>query len=157
MRSVFWRGAMLTVLLAAPLASCSALQTGPDDEVQTELNRQRRRWRAQSIDDYTYTVQRICFCLPDYTAPVRVRVRDGAVTERSYAERSGEVPAEDARFWPPVEGLFDLVQDAIDRDAHSIQVQYHPELGYPTSVQIDYDQMMADEELGMTASNLTRE
>jgi hypothetical protein len=35
------------------------------------------------------------------------------------------------------------------RDAHEVQVSYDPELGYPTDFSIDYEEQVADEELGM--------
>jgi hypothetical protein len=50
--------------------------------------------------------------------------------------------------------LFDLVQDAIAKKAHSLSVTYHPTLGYPTQINIDYDQQMADEELYLTIDKL---
>lgn len=154
MRAIALRGGMWVVAVAVSLASCSALQSGPDDPVQLELDRQRRQWRAQGIASYSYTVRRACFCPPEFTDPVVVRVRDGRVESRSYADGGRAVDAERARSWPAVEGLFDVVQEAIDREADSISVRYHPELGYPTEVQIDYERMAADEELGLAAYGL---
>ena len=156
MRGNPWRGVLLAILVAIPLASCSLLQSGQNDEAQAQLNRQRRHWRAQEIGDYSFTVRRLCYCPETYTSPVVVRVSDGEVRDLAY-EGSGEAVApEHAQFWPAVEGLFDLVQDAIDRDADSLRVDYHPLLGYPISIQIDYEEMMVDEELTVTASDLRR-
>jgi hypothetical protein len=42
------------------------------------------------------------------------------------------------------------VQDAYERDAHEIQVEFDPGRGYPTRIWIDYVEMMADEEMGFT-------
>jgi len=42
------------------------------------------------------------------------------------------------------------VQDAYDRDAHEVQVEFDPSRGYPTRIWIDYMLMMADEEMGFT-------
>ena len=54
-------------------------------------------------------------------------------------------------FWRPgrpktVDQLFDSIQFAIDQNADSIDILYHPEFGYPESIQIDYDFTAADEE-----------
>ncbi len=54
----------------------------------------------------------------------------------------------------PVEGLFDLVQGAIDRDADVIEVEYHPAFGYPVSAFFDYVQLAMDEELRFEVSEL---
>ena len=43
---------------------------------------------------------------------------------------------------------------AVDGQAASIQAVYDAALGYPTSANIDYDTMLADEEVGWTARDL---
>lgn len=146
--------AALAVLVVLALGGCASLLPQRHDEVQRELNRQRALWRSQGLASYEYVVRRVCFCPPPIVNPVRVRVRDGQVTTRAYTD-SGEAPdPQQARLWPTVEGLFDLVQDAIDRDAHSISVDYHPQLGYPVRAHLDYHVNMADEEQGFTAGEL---
>ena len=156
-RGISMRRMLAMGLVAVSLSACSMLGSGVNREAQTELNRQRRQWRAQEIGSYSYTVRRICFCAPPFTDPVLVRVRDGRVEGRSFVESGGAVDPTQAQHWPAVDGLFDLIQDAIDRDADAIAVEYHPQLGYPTSISIDYSQMMADEELSITAEGLTRQ
>jgi hypothetical protein len=47
-----------------------------------------------------------------------------------------------------VEGLFDILRDAIVRDAHVIEVTYDVETGVPIKFWIDYAENIADEELG---------
>src|SRR5690606_20989275 len=79
MRGTTFRGLMAAALLAGSLTSCSLLRSDPHEGAQAELNRQRRQWRAQEIEDYSYTVRRLCFCPETFTAPVRVRVEGGEV------------------------------------------------------------------------------
>ena len=47
-----------------------------------------------------------------------------------------------------VDGLFDLIQYAINEDAASITAAFDSTLGYPTDANIDYDADTADEEMG---------
>ena len=54
-----------------------------------------------------------------------------------------------------VSGLFGLIQQAINLEAASISVEYDPEVGYPLSVYIDYDERIADEERGFEVSIVT--
>ena len=138
-------GAAAVVAIAAGCATAGpAGVEGPREE----LDRARRLWAAEGMDDYRYTLRRICFCLPEVGAPVEVEVRDGAVVARRAAGSGAPVGAEHQELWPAVEGLFDLVEDAVEREADRVAVTYHPERGYPTSVYIDYSFEMADEELG---------
>ncbi|MBT5773744.1 MAG: hypothetical protein HOH95_05130, partial [Dehalococcoidia bacterium] len=54
-----------------------------------------------------------------------------------------------------IDGLFNLIEEAIDQRAAAINVTYHPTLGYPLDAYIDYDLRIADEELGFTIHQLT--
>jgi hypothetical protein len=45
-----------------------------------------------------------------------------------------------------IDSAFTLIQEAIDQEAASITVEYNETLGYPMSISIDYNAMIADEE-----------
>ncbi len=78
---------------------------------------------------------------------VRVTVQDGVIT--GVTELASEI-ARDPETFRTINSLFDLVQDAYERDAHEIQVEFDPGRGYPIRIWIDYVEMMADEEMGFT-------
>ena len=64
---------------------------------------------------------------------------------------TGEVlDPNEVQLYLTIDGLFDLIQDAYDRNAHEVQVEFDPSRGYPTRIYIDYSEMIADEELGFT-------
>lgn len=138
--------ALLTVV--AGLAGCGAPRSSPLDTAQGELDRNRRTWEALGSEDYRYVGRRGCFCPPDIYSPVIVEVRGGEVVSRTYQEDGRAVSEEHAELWPALPGVFDLVQDAIDREAADVAVAYDPDTGVPRTIRIDYDEMMADEELG---------
>jgi hypothetical protein len=117
---------------------------------QANLDAARARWAAAGYDHYSALFRWLCFCVPDYVAPVRLTVQDGAIVEVSYAEGAGVQGTSDPERYMTVDELFDLLQEAIDANAYRIDVEYHPTLGYPTDAFIDYDAMMADEERGFT-------
>jgi len=129
------------------------LIVGNTDSVQAVVLKNQARWARSTISTYTYTTSWHCFCMREYVAPVSVEVADGRVVDVNFIDPSfGEVP-EPARF-VTIEGLFDHIQDALDRDAFSIAATYDDQLGYPTEVFVDYDQRMVDEELGFSAGSL---
>ena len=51
--------------------------------------------------------------------------------------------------------LFNMISDAVARDAASIDVVYNQQWGYPESIVIDYVEMMIDEEMYIRVSNFT--
>ena len=114
-----------------------------------------QRWEEAGLDDYDYQYQRQCFCLFDYVRPMAVQVRGGAVVSVVYAdEEGGPVAEEIAAEVPTVDGLFALLQEAVDGNAASLRATYDEELGHPLDVFVDYDFRIADEEQGFIASNL---
>ena len=128
-------------LTALILLSACASPTTPEND----LAEYRALWEAQRLTDYTFDVVKNCFCWPG--ADVRVTVKGGVIS--GVTELASEV-AHDPEFFRTIDGLFDLVQDAYDRDAHEVQVDFDPDRGYPTRIWIDYVEMMMDEEMGFT-------
>ena len=128
----------LTTLLL--LGACASPTTPEND-----LADYRTLWEAQRLKDYTFDVVKNCYCLG--RADVRVTVQGGVIT--GVTELASEV-AHDPELFRTIDGLFDLVQDAYDQNAHEVQVDFDPGRGYPTRIWIDYVEMMADEEMGFT-------
>ena len=81
----------------------------------TALERNQERWAQQNISTYTYRFQRICFC--GLVDPVDVTVRSGVITAVVVADSQEELdPSMFDQFYT-VDGLFQVVQDALDGDA----------------------------------------
>ena len=57
-------------------------------------------------------------------------------------------------MFPTVDGLFDFLEDAIDRGAEEIEVAFDPDLGLPTTVRVDYRLAAVDEEIGYEVEKL---
>ena len=144
-------------LLVPILGGCESI-TGTDDldRAQRELDRNWNRFESSAPLSYSYTVRVNCECPSDVTRPVVVWVDRGFVEYLFYEDDGRPVPFSISDSYPSVEQLFDAIQDGIDRDADYIDVEYDFTYGYPTSVYIDYDRRIADEELSITTRNLER-
>ncbi len=99
-------------------------------------------------------LQRLCFC-GGGTAPAEVVVRNGQRVSVTIVETGEPVPAQFASLYLTVDELFDFVEDAIDRKAHRIDVEYDPDLGVPIEISIDYEENVIDEEMAFRASSFT--
>ena len=121
---------------------------------QAALLQGRERWEHAGIADYDYIGAWVCFCPEEYLADTQVTVRDGNVTGVDPADPGfAAIPAPE-RF-VPVEGLFALIQEAIDQNAARIEVSYDEMYGYPVDIFIDHDERMADEETRFAISSFT--
>lgn len=112
----------------------------------------RARWTANRPSQYTYTLERLCFCPEEVRGPVRIVVRGDSVLSRAYVGSGQAVPAQYAVHFGTIESLFDVIDDAIDRKAAELSTQYDPARGYPLTVNIDYVANAIDEELGLRVS-----
>jgi hypothetical protein len=142
------RRSLVALLVAAPLLAGCGDFVGVDDRdrEQRELDRNWRRFVDTAPLSYSYVVRRNCECPYDILRPVEVWVDDGRVEHLIYVDNGLPVPFSYAGAFPSAEELFDIIQDAIDRRARDIDVDYDFTYGYPTSVYIDYDFGIGDEE-----------
>ena len=139
-----------TGALFAPLfAAACIIFVGPsdrDDDVR-DLVAARARWTANGGGDYDLTARALCFC-PYGGQPVRVVVRGGRVVEALVVATGQPVPSSVAPIYRPIDQLFDVIEDAVQRRAHRIEATYDAHYGYPTHFLIDYVENAADEEFG---------
>lgn len=108
--------------------------------------------------DYTFEVTVTCFCMGGGT-PVEVTVVDAEVVGAIYGMpqgggRDGQIkqgdPA-DKVFWVTIN---DIIEKANDTSAAQVDVVWPAGQDYPTSVFVDQDKQMADEEIGYTIANV---
>ena len=120
---------------------------------QANLLRHQGRWIRIGVDDYTYSGFWLCSCPPEYSAAVQVTVRDGRITDVTPANPDiGSIP-EPERYL--VENVFDLLQDAITRNADRISVDYDGPFGYPLTLLITHDYLADGDSIGTALRNLT--
>ena len=137
-------------LLLAALAGCAL---GDDDGVQNQkLAEARTLWDRQDVGSYSYLLELECFCAPaSQLEPVLVTVQNGAATSVVYwdddpADRT-PAPAELFAPYDTVEELFEIVEDAIRRDADVLQVGYDRDYGFPNVINVDYQAGGSDQML----------
>jgi hypothetical protein len=130
------------------------LNLGRHAELRAEITAQREKWAARRIVDYQLTLSRLCFCAPEGAGLVVLSVLDDQPVEWLYFLSGDPVAAEWQPVFPTVQGLFDFLDDAIDRGAEDIEVAFDPDLGLPTSIRVDYRLAAADEEIGYEVEKL---
>jgi len=143
------------LLLALLLASCAPQSGAPtsgeaDPGGAARLEEARRRWAARQPEAYVVTYTRHCFCPPQYRGPFAVTVRDGEPAEVAYEGEGEPMDEALAEAALTVDDFFDVVADAYARRAAAVHAEYDPATGQPTTLQLDYHEQVADEELGFT-------
>jgi len=147
------RSALLIAGTLVALTSCEAVGvTGPGSETRAQMLSQRQLWESQGITSYRYGYRRACFC-GDVNA-LEIDVANGAVAAARYADDGAPVTSIYQSTLPTIDDLFDIIEEALDSRADALRVTYHPTLGYPTEISVDYRFVVADDEFGYAISNL---
>jgi hypothetical protein len=122
--------AMLTMMVLAALAGCA----GSDDH---GLAAARKRWSSHVAPDYAVTWHQECFCPPEAVRPIRLEVSAGAITKATYVDDHQPVDALVRPGLTTIDGVFDLIEQAIDRGEATITVEYDPTWSFPSRFAID--------------------
>lgn len=147
-------GTLTAVLLAATgglilFSSCS----DPVGPAWQDLRTNLERWDSRQVADYSFEYRLNCFCGGPGARAVMIVVRNGEVDAVSVIDDGS--PGFDVGEYPTVDELFDRLGEALEREPHSVRASYDPHLGHPTSVFVDFEPDVADEEWGFEISGLT--
>lgn len=139
-------GPAIAVLLVLAVPACGILS--PEDG-SDELAEARARWSRTGLDSYVWTVDRACYCGAFGEAEIRVVEGEKVSVVRT---ATGEpVPEAEARWFPTVEELFDVVERAI-READDLRAEYDRDTGAPLLVDVDWLEQAIDDEVRYTAT-----
>ncbi len=153
-------GLLLSFGLNLPVLSKSPIEIA-QSPTSNNLNFRRLKfnrdlWNRQNISSYRYTLSNSCFCIPDARGPVVIEVRNGQTTSITSVATGQPVNPEFFQNYKTIPKLFNVIQDAINRKASSLNVQYSARFGYPTKIDIDYNSQIADEEIYLTIENFKK-
>lgn len=128
-----------------------------DQSEADELEQHRALWQASGLAAYEYGYNKFCECHRETPPETLVTVREGEVVGVRHRPFGfdHDVLAEERNlqwYWT-VEGLFDLVDAALQREAE-VRIDYDAMLGFPTHVYIDYDTNLIGDELDVRLTRL---
>lgn len=135
-----------------PLTSMVLLTVGAcadDTKAPDELTTHRDQFSEAMHGSYRFTWRRSCECSQESTTPIRITVQQGSIISAVNLETNQPVSTDTLQTLKTIEGVFDTIEDAYNENAASIQVVYDPTTSYPTSIGIDYDHGIADDEFSL--------
>lgn len=135
------------LLVLLPLLVGCVIFSSAEADAQGELDSNRALWDAAAINDYSMTFQRLCQCSIEFLIPVRIIVRGDTI--REVTDLDTGVPVEESieAAFLAVDGVFDVIQEAINRNAAAIDVSYNSTFGYPVDVDIDLSRSRFDDDV----------
>ena len=131
------------VLLTAVLSGCTLFGA---NSRQSDVNRAQQTWNNAAPSDYEFDLAIGCFCAY-WPGPATVVVRADTVNALLDAA-TGEVLQDNfgdgllldrlGDSVPTIDGLFEIIKDALREGADDVEADYDPTYGYPTNISIDY-------------------
>ena len=122
----------------------------PYSIVQNDLDNAMQTWASLAITDYDYVGTTLCFCVLS-GIDFLVSIRNDTVVNVTNIGTGATVG--NSQFGT-IESAFALIQEYITNQADSIDVTYNGDYGYPTSISIDPNFGIADNEIGFSAKSL---
>lgn len=140
------RRMLVPALVALTLAGCTGGDLDVDRAVLTATTSANRAiWEDAAITDYEFVYQRSCFCGADFIRPLRIQVRNGAVSAVSFFDTGEAVTGTTLGPFPTIDGVFDDLQSQLIQ-ADNVNAAFDPRLGFPTGYTVDRETNIADEE-----------
>jgi hypothetical protein len=129
--------AAAALLILPPAVSADPSDASPEEIAlrTADLDTAEAKWTAAGHRDYSFRIERLCFCSLEYTRRVRIRVVDGHPS-------GGGAPY---RKINEVQELFDFVRGNLDDD--ELYVKYGAKLGVPKAIDTNPSFNTFDEEM----------
>ena len=129
--------------------SCSEAES---PKIISPYEANKEKWENASILDYSFTLKVSCYCTEEYIRPKTVLVRDGEILKVNNIAYSEEM------HWGifSINDLFKEIEKASNQNVAILEITYDSFYGFPTSLYIDRDERIADEEMGYSISNFKK-
>ena len=121
-------------------------------EVHKKLDENKKLWKNKNIQNYSFVVQISCFCLPEEKK--QITVKNAELFEAKFIPSN--TPIEDNSKEKTIMAYFDMIQDALDKNAHLVSVVYDKTYGFPVSISINQDKQMTDGEIHYTITHFNQ-
>ena len=126
--------------MALGLAACSSPFDLQEARALAEF---RGRWEQRPFADYRFEARHDCFfCLPEEAGPVRITVRQGAIVDVTLLQTGAPV---EPGLWFTIDNLYQQIPrwakyDGVD----DVAVDYDPTLGFPSRIEVRYEEGILD-------------
>ena len=129
---------------------------GNNVDALNALLENQQKWNDSGLEQsgYSFQLNRSAFAPAESIRPTISYVKPNGDVSDIFADNGQNVPENYNHANATIDSLFDEIKNAIESGADNVQVEYDPTSGYPTSIFIDFNQQIADEELNLSISNL---
>ncbi len=111
------------------------------------------QWQALNIENYEFEQRVICFCVPPAGRFHKITVESGTIVEIIDPEDNRPLPSENFVFFKTISQLLEFVESINPDSVAVFNIEYDSNFGFPSSIYVDFNQWIADEEIGYETRN----
>lgn len=127
------------VLSMLPTLSCKPPVANSEQQSPEQV------WKKANIHSYEFLLRINCFCSPETIGPHKIQVKADTIFSVN------GIPYDRAKSYvilKTIPDLFRFIKESDARTPFRKSVVYDSAYGFPTSLYYDYDERIADEEIG---------
>lgn len=132
----------------------SLVEKATSNDIAAEIQTNKEKWLSHGVTGYQIEMQKICFCAPDAVRLMIFEIVNNEIKTVRYADTGDDVDPSHYNQYNTVEGLFLLVEQALEKNPADLSIAYDKEYGYIKELAIDYQVNIADDEVTIIASNM---
>lgn len=133
----------------------SATPTGPVDGPLAVLMENRAKWASIGAVRYRMLERVSCYCLFEFPHLVAIEARENRFVSIRDVWTGSDVTHAPENSYRTIDDLFGLIEETINSGADRVLVEYEEYTGVPIETYIDYERIVADDEMGFSISDLT--
>ena len=114
------------------------------------------QWQVLNIENYEFEQNVICFFAPPAGRFHKITVESGAIVEIIDLEDDRSLPSENFSFFKTISQLLEFVESINPDSVAVFNIEYDNNFGFPSSIYVDFNQGIADEEIGYETRNFNR-
>ncbi len=130
------------------------VEKSTNKDIAAEIQANKEKWLSHAVNEYQIEMQKICFCAPDVVRLMIFEIANNEIKTARYADTGGEVDPSHYNQYSTIEGIFLLVEQALEKNPADISIAYDEEYGYIKEFSVDYQVHIADDEITIIASNM---
>lgn len=145
----------LLITVGVFILNCSCRDNGIDED-HSNIADPFVRWRAYNFKNYSLTQTLLCYCV-DGGMPVRVTVRGNHIVNVVEMATGNALPQSHCGFFKTGDELFEIARRVNPDSVAQFIVEYDKRYGLPTTLYIDFDEGVVDEEVGYQSQFISRD
>ena len=106
----------------------------------------KEKWKTKNITSYTINLSVNCFCLP--YQPIVIKVDDDIIAEINGDSVTQFQLENDYWYANTVDDLFLFIEQSLAQEPYQKILLFNSSYGYPEEIFFDFEEMVADEEIG---------